>query len=80
MIINVEIEPNWNGHYRLTYDGKYISLYGQDREYKGFKFDESDPDWYEEMVLVPVVAEVRHANPKIVHIDRDFIQIETQGQ
>lgn len=61
--IIVPIEPHFAGNYRLEYDGKYITLFGLDNRYKGFKFNDNDADWFEEMVLVPVVVEARNAFP-----------------
>ncbi len=61
--IPVKVQDNWLGDYRLEYDGKYVTLFGKDKNYKGFKWDESDEDWYEEMVLDACVCEIRDAKP-----------------
>lgn len=29
-VVRVKVEPNWNGNYRLEYDGKYVTLFGAD--------------------------------------------------
>lgn len=77
MEIKIEIKPNYAGKYRLEYDGKYITLLGGDKNYVGFKFDANAKDEYEEMVLIPIVQEVRKACPEITKIDKEFIYIET---
>ena len=83
-IIKVPILPHYAGDYRLEYDGKYITLFGGDKNYKGFNFNETDEDWYEEMVLIPIVKEVRNVNPKIIGVTNTEIIIELitrpQGQ
>ena len=62
------------GDYRLEYDGKYVTLFGKDKNYKGFKFNDEDDDWFEEMVLIPVVEEIRNASPKIIEVtDTDIV-------
>lgn len=43
-VIRIPIEPHFAGDYRLEYDGKYITLFGRDRNYAGFKFNEDDED------------------------------------
>ena len=60
-VIRIPILSNYGGGYRLEYDGKYITLYGKDKDYKCmFR------DGYEEMVLIPVVEEIRNAEPEII--------------
>lgn len=80
--VKVPIENNYAGDYRIEYDGKYITLFGKDKDYKGFKFNEDDEDWYEEMVLIPLVAECRNAIPKIIDINlkEKFILIQLNIQ
>lgn len=46
------------------------------KDYKGFNINESDEDWYEEMVLIPIVKEVRNVNPKIIEVANTEIIIE----
>ena len=60
-VIRIPILPNYGGGYRLEYDGKYITLYGKDKDYKCMFGDD-----YEEMVLIPVVEEIRNAEPEII--------------
>jgi len=67
-VIRIPILDFYAGGYRLEYDGKYITLFGKDKNYKGFKFNEEDEDWFEEMVLIPVVVEIRKVNPRIVEV------------
>lgn len=79
-IIKVRKQDNWAGSYRLEYDGKYITLFGRDKEYPVFNImggGEQCPDEYEEMVLLPVVEEIRNATPEIVAEDGKYIYIET---
>lgn len=71
--VKCPILNNYVGDYRLEYDGKYVTLFGGDLRYKGFKYNNDSEDWFEEMVLVPVVAEVRNANPFISDIGNKFI-------
>jgi hypothetical protein len=75
-IIRVPIEPHFAGDYRIEYDGKYITLLGKDKDYPGFKFNIEDDDWYEEMVLIPVVVERRNIRPKIISVDEQWISIQ----
>lgn len=77
--IKVPIKPHFAGGYRLEYDSKYITLFGKDKRYPGFNFSEDDDDWFEEMVLVACVEEVRNAQPHIVNIDNEFIYIKLTG-
>ena len=79
-IIEVDIEKHFAGDYRLQYDGKYVSLYGRDTNFIGFKFVPDDAIWYEEMVLIPVIVEVRNANPEIVGITKNKIIINLNVQ
>lgn len=74
-VIRIPIEPHFAGNYRLEYDGKYITLFGRDRNYAGFKFNEDDEDWYEEMVLIPVIVERRNICPEIVSVDEKWISV-----
>jgi hypothetical protein len=76
-IINVPIEDHWLPPYRLEYDGKYIGLYGRDKTYPiwGYGMSEPVPGEYEEMILIPVVLEVRNANPKILEVRETEIVI-----
>ena len=60
-VIRIPILSNYGGGYRLEYDGKYITLYGKDKGYKCMFGDD-----YEEMVLIPVVEEIRNAEPEII--------------
>lgn len=74
--IDIPILPHYAGGYRLEYDGKYITLFGRDRRYKGFNFSgDSEDDWFEEMVLIPLVREIRGANPKIINITDAYIVV-----
>ena len=59
-IIEVDIEDHFGGEYRLYYDGKYLGLMGTDKNYLGFNYNPNDPIWYEEMVLIPVIIEIRN--------------------
>ena len=59
-VIRIPILSNYGGGYRLEYDGKYITLYGKDKDYKCMFGD------YEEMVLIPIVEEIRNAEPEII--------------
>jgi hypothetical protein len=60
-VIRIPILPNYGGGYRIEYDGKYITLYGKDKNYKCMFGDD-----YEEMVLIPIVDEIRNAEPEII--------------
>ena len=74
-IITIPILNYYAGDYRLQYDGKYVSLYGRNSNYEGWSFN-SDDLWYEEMLLIPIVIEVRNANPEIIEITNDKIVID----
>ena len=73
--VKCPILNNYVGNYRLEYDGKYVTLFGGDLNYKGFKFNNDSEDWFEEMVLVPIIVEVRNANPYITDITDTYIEI-----
>ena len=60
-VIRIPILSNYGDGYRLEYDGKYITLYGKDKDYKCMFGDD-----YEEMVLIPIVEEIRNAEPEII--------------
>lgn len=60
-VIRIPILSNYGGGYRLEYDGKYITLYGKDKNYKCMFGND-----YEEMVLIPIVEEIRNVEPKII--------------
>lgn len=75
-VVRVKIEPNWNGNYRLEYDGKYVTLFGEDKDYVGFKFNKDTPDWYEEMVLHPTVCEGRNLTPEILEEKDGYLYIK----
>lgn len=73
---SIPIEHHFAGHYRLEYDGKYITLLGWDNNYPIFDFcsGEYSTSEFEEMVLVPCVMEIRNANPFIKEItDKNII-------
>ena len=73
--IKVTVKPHFRGEYRLEYDGKYISLFGLDTRYEGFRFSDNQPIWYEERLLIPIVAEVRNAKPEITEITETYILV-----
>lgn len=66
-LVRVPVESHFAGDYRLEYDGKYITLFGKDRGYTAFGYGATDES-FEEMVLVPVVIEVRRASPMIIRV------------
>lgn len=69
-VIRIPILSNYDGGYRLEYDGKYITLYGKDKNYKCMFGDD-----YEEMVLIPIIEEIRNAEPEIIEITNTEIVI-----
>lgn len=73
--INIPILPHYAGDYRLEYDGKYIALHGKDRRYS-VNTHGTDKVEYEEMVLLPVVIEIRFAHPKINRVTENEIFID----
>ena len=75
-VIRIPIEPHFAGDYRLEYDGKYITLFGKDNRYEGFRFSEDQPIWYEEMVLISCVLEVRKATPTIKEVTDTEIVVD----
>lgn len=77
--IVIPIEPHFAGAYRLEYDGKYITLLGRDKNHKGFKFNDTDEDWCEEMVLIPVVEEIRNVSVEIHEITETEIIISVES-
>lgn len=75
-VIRIPIELHFAGDYRLEYDGKYIALFGRDKNYEGFRFSDEEPVWYEEMVLIGCVLEVRNANPIIKEVTDTEIVVD----
>lgn len=69
-VIRIPILSNYGGGYRLEYDGKYITLYGKDKNYKCMFGND-----YEEMVLIPIVKEIRNAEPEIIEITNTEIVV-----
>ena len=54
----------------MEYDGKYVALYGKDKNYPMMRGGD-----YEEIVLIPIVVEARNANPEITEITSKEILI-----
>ncbi len=75
-VIRIPIEPHFAGDYRLEYDSKYITLFGKDNRYEGFRFSDDQPTWYEEMVLIGCVLEVRKATPTIKEVTDTEIVVD----
>lgn len=70
------IRPNWGGDYRLEYDGKYVTLFGKDKNYAMPRYGgEEGETYYEEMVLVPVLYEGRGLEPEIVDVNDKYIKV-----
>jgi hypothetical protein len=67
-VIRIPIEPHFAGDYRLEYDGKYVTLYGKDNRYDMEGLFGAPKGTYDEMVLIPVIEEIRNANPKIIEV------------
>lgn len=65
-IILIPIQSHFAGDYRIEYDGKYITLFGKDNRYDMEGLFGAPKGTYEEMVLIPVVVEIRNSNPRIV--------------
>ena len=76
-ILRIRREPNWLGKFRIEYDGKYITLFGEDLNYPGWCYgiEETTP-WYEEMILHPVACEGRNLSPKIIEETTDYLYID----
>lgn len=75
-LILVDIESNFAGEYRLEYDGKYVTLYGLDNNYKMPCYGKPDEYYIEEMVLHPCVFEGRGLSPEIINITDKHIIIK----
>jgi hypothetical protein len=75
-VMRIPIEDHWRGGYRIEYDGKYVALYGGDANYKGMNYGTTTEDWYEEMVLVPIVIEERGLAPTIKDVTKDEILLD----
>jgi hypothetical protein len=75
-VIHIPIEPHFAGDYRLEYDSKYITLFGKDNRYEGFIFTDDQDIWYEEMVLISCVLEVRKSTPTIKEITDKYITVD----
>lgn len=75
-VIRVPIKEHFAGDYRIEYDGKYVSLFGKDCRYEAFRYSDEQDLSYEEMLLIPIVTEVRNADPKIKEVTDSEIVIE----
>lgn len=73
--ILVKREDNWEEPFRIEYDGKYITLFGKDKNYIVPDYGGHGQIEYEEMVLVPVVREVRNITPQSAECDKYNIVI-----
>ena len=69
--IKIDVQSHFAGNYRIEYDGKYITLFGGDMEYPSMWVDGD----FEEMVLIPIVAELRNVNPVISEVTQNHIII-----
>lgn len=74
--VRVPILENYCAPYKLEYDGKYVTLLGGDKNYRRQTYGSTESDQFEEMVLVPVVAEIRNAEPVISEITGEYIYID----
>lgn len=73
----IKIEHNWRGDYSITYDGKYINLWGIDKNQPiNQVINHSGKDEYEP-VFLSCEFEIRNASPKIVKVDEKYVYIET---
>ena len=72
----VPIESHFAGSYRLEYDGKYVALYGKDKNYPQFQYVKNQVKDYEEMVLIPCVLEARGIEPFIKEVTDTNIVIK----
>jgi hypothetical protein len=80
MELKIKIESNWNGNYHLQYDGKYITLWGYDKNQPiNQVINHGGEDEYEPVILVPVVLEIQNACPEIIKMDEGYIYIDTDG-
>jgi hypothetical protein len=68
-------EENWEEPFRIEYDGKYITLFGKDKNYVVPDYGGHGQIEYEQMVLVPVVEEIRNIIPKYANCDKNDIEI-----
>lgn len=73
-IITVQIAEYFAGDYRLEYDGKYIKLFGKDKNYDLEGMFGAPKGTYDEIVLISCVGEFRNANPVIEKVaDKEII-------
>jgi hypothetical protein len=75
-IVEIPIEPHFVGDYRLTYDGKYVTLWGKDKNYDMSGMFGAPEGTYDEMILVPCVAEIRNAKPEIIEVNEKMIVVK----
>jgi len=73
--IKVQVEHNWLPPYRLEYDGKYVTLFGKDKDYLVPDYGGLGQVEYEEMVLRPCIIEIRRATPEILYTADGFLYI-----
>jgi hypothetical protein len=74
--ILIKREDNWEEPFRIEYDGKYITLFGRDKNYVVPDYRGHGQIEYEEMVLVPVVEEIRNIIPQSAECDAHSILIK----
>ena len=76
-IIKINREPNWLPPFRVEYDGKYVTLFGEDKDYQvPYYGKEPHEPQYEEMVLVPVAYEDRHIGATVKEYTDEHVIIE----
>ena len=75
-IIRLKRKPNWVGNFRIEYDSKYITLFGEIRDYPIKSFSGEFTGYYDETVLVydEELIDVRDASPEIIEItDKEIV-------
>lgn len=79
--LRVKIKPNWLPPFRIEYDGKYVTLFGRDKNFPETMFhNPGDPIEYHTMVLVPVLIEIRNVNPKIIGETKEELLISLKDE
>jgi len=79
-IRRIKIESHFAGDYRLEYDGKYVTLFGKNKDYDLSGLFGAPEGTYDEGVLVPVVEEIRNAEPQIIKVTDTEIVVDLMSR
>lgn len=71
--LSIPIEEDWEGDYRIEYDGKYITLFGKTSRYPAYNMGYGMGQ--DTHVLIPCVLERRGLSPYIQEVTDTHITL-----